>query len=332
MTQDEKKTKPPNHDNPQNIVKALIKKSKKSFSNKDDSLGRLAANISPSYRDYIYKIISNCSLKIKSGSSSYILGSGQETGQSSLNKRQKNFISIELSDLDALPHELGHAVDFWFGMSQPLTCSLILSNGMVLWDVFDQEFESVHEKVFHEMMDKYKSILDSKIDKNAFDIIIKNVSGIRKLNDMPFNPKYKTNLEKRREIQNKLYASGFVDAYYELITNDFSNKINEDYGPVLDALSSKYDLSFLNLVYHDIGYYQSGLGTKPVQEFFANLFEAKVTSNQAQLDNSAKYFPESVKAFEELFSIIFDHIENNKRFTDVKIRKGATNDLLQGLS
>ena len=265
-------------------------------------------------------------MKIKSGSSSYILGSGQETEQSSLNKRQKNFISIELSDLDALPHELGHAVDFWFGMSQPLTSQLILSNGKTFKDILVDEFLAQHNKAYEEIMEQLKSILDSRIGKGAFDTIFGNIKNLRKLHYRGYDPESKTEKEKRRNIQKELYEKGFVEAYYELYTNNLFSQINEDYSIVLDALSSVYDLSFLGLVCHGLDYYEYTVGSRTTQEFFANIFQAKVTSKQAQIDNTAKYFPKSVEAFEELFNIIFDHIEQNKRFTDVKTRKGEIND------
>ena len=66
-----------------------------------------------------------------------------------------------------------------------------------------------------------------------------------------------------------------------------------------------------------------------VYEFFANLFEAKVTSKHVQFDNLIKFLPKSFEAFEELFFIFYNHIQQNKRFTDVKTRKAIKYDELQ---
>ena len=59
--------------------------------------------------------------------------------------------------------------------------------------------------------------------------------------------------------------------------------------------------------------------SKCAEEFFANVFEAKVTSKHQQFDSLMKFLPKTFNAFEELFAIVYDHIQNNKRFTDVKI-------------
>ena len=323
MSLEKNKPKPPIPKEAQNIVDVLIKKNKKSFSNKVDSLGRLAANITPSYRSFIHKIINNCSLKIVAGSHSFLTSYEEDTEQNGLEKRQKNYLSFDVDNLGAFAHELGHSVDFLFGRSQPLSRKIVLSSGGTLCEVFEKEFESVHENVFKEVMEIYKSLLNSKINKTAFDIIINNLERFRDLRNKGFLPEAQ---EFRKKLQTELYKSGFVETFYELYTNDYPKTINEGYSTVIDALSSKYDLSYLGLCHHEIEYYRSDPGTKQVQEFFANLFSAKVTSNQAQLDNTAKYFPRSFEAFEELFSIIFNHIEQNKRFTDVKIRKGEKHD------
>lgn len=321
------KTKPPDLNNTQNIVNALTKKSKRSFSKNVGSLCRLAANITPSYRSFIYKIITTSSLKILTGKSSCFTNDGEEVSQSGLNKRQKNLIKLNpINIADDLPHELGHAVDTLFGESHLLTDNVILSSGKTFRETFDGELEAVHQKVFEEMMDEYKSILSSKIGKDAFDIIIGNIEDLRWLDSLTYQPGDNSARPMRRLLQDRLYKSGFVETYYELRTNNYFHDLNRKYASVLDALSSKHDLTFLCLAHHQFAYYEYGPETIAAEEFFANLFSAKVTLNQAELDGSAKYFAKSFEAFEELFSIIFNHIEKNKRFTDVKLNKGEKHD------
>ena len=57
-------TTTPNFNYVQMIVSALSKKSKRTLSSREKSLKKQAEYFSPSYRDFIYKVISNNSLKI----------------------------------------------------------------------------------------------------------------------------------------------------------------------------------------------------------------------------------------------------------------------------
>ena len=124
-------------------------------------------------------------------------------------------------------------------------------------------------------------------------------------------------------LQKELYESGFVETYYLLFERKCYSILNTKYSPILDALSSKYDFKHLCLTHHETIYYKSSK-LRPVYEFFANVFAAKVTSKHTHFDNLIKHLPKSFNAFEKLFVIFYDHIQNNKRFTDVKLKKGES--------
>ena len=96
--------------------------------------------------------------------------------------------------------------------------------------------------------------------------------------------------------------------------------LNDKYSPILDALSSKYDFDGLNLSYHDKEYYEASR-LRPTYEFFANAFGAKVSGKYQHIEHLNKLLPKSFEAFEELFDIAYQHIINNKRFTDIAIRQ-----------
>lgn len=166
-------------------------------------------------------------------------------------------------------------------------------------------------------MSEYKNIINSNINDKAYDIIISNIDKYRLLTDIPVNNKTR---KVRKLIQKELYDSGFVETYYQLVTKNCYSILNSKYSPILDALSSSYDMSGLFLHYHENAYYQVN-SKRPVQEFFANLFAAKVTSKHVYIDNLIKLLPKSFDAFEKLFVIFYDRIQNNKRFTDVKLKK-----------
>ena len=296
------------------IVDSLNKKSKSTFKYHQKELIKQASYFSPLYRDFINKIINSNHLKIThTYDGGYITPDEQMFETEKLRKKQKNRIVTDITEVDTLPHELGHAVDFWFGQRQALTSSVILSSGKTLQEIFDEEFELNYQQIYQEMMDEYKLIINSNINDQAFDILLKYVPLYNEL-------EYAKTPKKRKKIHEELYKSGFVEVYYQLYNRNCYKMLNHKYCPVLDALSSKYNFDGLFLDHHELFYYKIN-EKRPVQEFFANCFGAKVTPTVFQIDNVIKYLPESYKAFEELFSIFYNHFQNNKRFTDLTIKR-----------
>ena len=309
--------------NAEEIVAALYNKSKRTFKGMNRRLIKQALSFSPSYRDFIIKILSNHSLKIKQkGRRGSILPTNSDGSSKMLNKRTKSFVEADINDADTLPHELGHAVDFWFGIDKALSSHVIIKNGKTLYDIFTKEFEVKHEEIFKVIIEEYKNIINSNINNQAFDILKNGMPLYEKLCKTPLNSKSIEVMKQRKRLHKELYESGFVEAYYLLVSKKCYSILNSKYGPVLDALSSKYRFDEMWLEHHPEEYYRNSK-YRPVQEFFANLFMAKTTSKHTYFDNLIRFLPESFSAFESLFVMFYDHIQNNKRFTDVELKEAS---------
>lgn len=246
------------------------------------------------------------------------LDTKKQTEPIKLIKRAKNTIYIHVREPEGLPHELGHAVDFWFGIDKALTRTVIIEDNKTLYDIFTEEFNNKYKDIYESLMNEYKEVITANINAEAYDVIMNNMYLYQRLKHIPVNLKDKKITAKRRFIQNELYNRGFVEYYYQLINKKCSSLLNKKYSPILDALSSKYDFEGYNLDYHKFDYYLDRDKFWPVQEFFANVFDAKVTSKTLHYDNLIKLLPKSFEAFEKLFDIFYKHIQNNKRFVDVK--------------
>ena len=279
--------------------------------------------IAPPYRDFVNKVFSNNSIKLKPSCSQASLSpiDVDDDNQTSLSKRKRNIIHADMSNKEEFPHELGHAVDFWFGITSPLSAKVVIQNNKTLKDIFNEEFSNKHKELYQLVMNEYKSIISSNINENAFEILTSNIDKYKRLCNTPYRKKDIASILKRKMLQQELYDSGFVEVYYQLITKKCYAILNHKYGPILDALSSIYDFEGLNLFHHQNDYYERS-ENRPVQEFFANVFSAKITAKHAYFDNLIKYLPKSFDAFERLFVIFYDHIINNKRFTDLTIKQG----------
>ena len=311
----------------QNIINSLSKKSKRSFGYYSEEVKNQAYYFSPAYRDFISNIIKNNSLKIKnlySSGSIYSLDY-ENDNEEKLKKRKQNQIYTDINNKDTLPHELGHAVDFWFGREKALS-TVVLIEDKTLYDVFTEEFESKYQELYKLVMNEYKEIINSNINDKAYDILINNMPKYRELRSVEINSKDKETTLRRKKLQKELYESGFVETYYLLLKKKCFSILNTKYSPILDALSSKYDFEHLCLAHHENTYYKCSK-FRPVYEFFANVFAAKVTSKHQHFNNLIKLLPKSFNAFEKLFVIFYDRIQNNKRFLDVKLKKGDSNEL-----
>ena len=305
----------------ENIILAIRKKNKTLSTYNQKSLRKQALFFSPLYRDFIAKIISSSSLSIKlSHNDGYCSPSYSLDRSSTLNKRVKVEVNADIDALYTLPHELGHAVDFFFGYDKSLSSNVLLSSNMTLQEAFSLEFSSKKEEIYKEVMNEYKSIMDVSIGKNAFDIITSNIHLYRKLKTIPLYNRDITETKIRKELQNHLEEIGFVECYYRLFKSRCFDFLNLKYSPILDALSSVYDLSYLFLEGHGKDYYKNKEGLE-VQEFFANLFLAKVASQYVQFDSLIKLLPKSFKAFEELFFLFYNRLMGKKTFLDINLTK-----------
>ena len=305
------------------IVERLLNNNRVFFRRRKDEARKQALFFSPAYRDFILKMISSSSLKIKQRykSGSYRIDRNNEY---SLTKRGKGVVFTDVYDKETLPHELGHAADFWFG-ELSLTNNVLIEGDKTLHDIFLEEFQENKDKLYQLVMDEYKSIVTNTISPNAWDILESNLDLYNRLFDC-WHP------EVRKKIQQRLYENGFVDTFYQVVTKKCYSILNKKYSPILDAISSQYDIGSLRLLHHPISYYK-GKSTALSEEFFANVFASKVTGNNTHFDHLIKLLPKSFNAFEKLFVIFYDHIQNNKRFNDVPIKKWeVVNDELPTIS
>lgn len=312
------------------LCDAIERKSKRTFSYYGSSIKKQVLHFLPSYRDFLLKIINNSSLKIQNysreGSFSYQdsqidqyleeFKKNPNPSKAKLSKRSKNIIYTDIKEINTLPHELGHAVDMWFGKNNELSSNVIVYKDKTLKEIFTTEFQSKKEQLFETVMNEYKNIINSNINNKAFDIFITNIDLYRKLQRLPVCD---VNRKARKNIQNKLYKSGFVEVYYQILEKKCYSILNKKYGPILDALSSEYDLSSIFLSHHKKSYYS--VENLPVQEFFANTFAAKVSYDCKHIDELIKLLPESFNAFERLFVTFYDRIQNNKRFTNLQVKE-----------
>ncbi|MBO4667670.1 MAG: hypothetical protein J5666_06080, partial [Bacilli bacterium] len=178
------------------IVDKLLSKNKLGLRHRKDALRKQVLHFSPGYRDFILKIVSSNSLKIKNiGRGSYYSLSDDEI---QFSKRQKGVINTDICNKYTLPHELGHAVDLWFGRVNSLTNNVIIEDDKTLKDIFTEEFNAQHETLYQLVMDEYKSIINSNINDKAYDIFMNNKGLYIELMDYPSS-------KDRRLIQEALY-------------------------------------------------------------------------------------------------------------------------------
>jgi hypothetical protein len=311
----------PNQDDINIFAKSIEKKTKRLYRNNYKNIIKQAIHISPAYRDFVNKLLSNTALKIKPYSSAGRCHVKEHGESNNYSKRRKMEIYVNFRDPETFAHELGHATDFLFGDFCSFSSHVIVRDGKTLEQIFREEFEEKEEELYKEVMREYANNVDSNIYKGAYDLFAKYLPLYVKLDNT------NKTLE-RKAIHKELYESGFVEVYYQIIKKKCFDIVEQKYSPIMDALSSKYDISYHYLRGHSIEYYNLNKELL-VQEFFANLFKEKVTGNHTRFDNLIKLMPKSFNAFERLFVIIYDHIMNNKRFNDlvVLVKAYAKNEL-----
>ena len=302
-----------NHPNQNEInifAQGIKKKTKRLYKNNAKRIIKQAIHISPAYRDFVNKLLSSSTLSIKPYTGGYC--SVVECGErNNFSKRRKVKICVDFTDPDCFTHELGHYCDFLFGGVCSFSSNIVVMDGKTLDEIFTEEFNEKEPELYKTVMGAYARNIDSNIYKGAYDIFTKYFPLYRKLSIL-ITP------EQRRKVHKELYESGFVEIYYQLVNKKCYSVVEQKYAPIMDALSSKHDITNLYLRGHSIEYYKINKELL-VQEFFAHAFSDKVTANHTRFDSLIKLMPKSFNAFERLFVLIYDHIMNNKRFTDMPI-------------
>lgn len=293
----------------QQFMAIFKKKGKLWYRWRKNCIRKMAIQVSPSYRDFVNKVLSNTKLKVTYSGQGYCLPSYDFS--ENMSKRMKTQIAFDYCESRTFLHELSHSIDFLFGRPRSLSCNVIVQDGKTLRDIFDEEFKQHHKELREFIMNEYRSNIDSNIHAGAYDIFINNM------------PKYLTlckcqDKKQRKALQDELYKCGFVEVYYQIATKSCFKILNQKYLAILDALSAIYPIDGLFLLGHEKGYYQID-AERPVYEFFANVCADKLMGNQYRYDQLIKLMPKSFNAFERLFVLIYDNIQNNKRFTNLPL-------------
>ena len=304
-------TNHPNQDDINLFAKNIEKKTKRLYRNNYKHIIKQAIHISPAYREFVNKLLSNSALKIKPYNSAGRCHVKEHGESNNYSKRRKMEIYVNFRDPETFAHELGHATDFLFGDVCSFSSHVIVRDGKTLEQIFKEEFDEKEEELYKEVMEEYASNVDSNICKGAYETFVKYLPLYVKLDNT-------SKTLERMAIHKELYESGFVEIYYQIIKKKCFEIVEQKYSPIMDALSSKYDISYHYLRGHSIEYYNLNKELL-VQEFFANLFKEKVTGNHTRFDSLIKLMPKSFNAFERLFVIIYDHIMNNKKFNDMTV-------------
>ena len=270
---------------------------------------KMAIQVSPSYRDFVNKILSNTKLKIIYHADGYCLPSSNFS--ENMSKRMETLIAFDYCGSRTFLHELSHSIDFLFGRPRSLSCNVIVQDGKTLRDIFDEEFKQNHKELREFIMNEYRQNINANIHAGAYDIFINNM------------PKYLTlckceDKKQRKALQDELYKCGFVEVYYQIATKSCFKILDQKYLAILDALSAIYPIDGLFLTGHEKAYYMIE-AERPVYEFFANVCADKLMGEQYRYDQLIKLMPKSFNAFERLFVLIYDNIQNNKRFTNLPI-------------
>lgn len=224
-------------------------------------------------------------------------------------------------------HELGHCIDnifaegvetehkWWRYASSNYKSK---TNGMTLHDTIKKERRKFSEAIISDLSTNvYQKYVDEAINtlgKEKLDYYKK----IReeddeqiKMSDFKWAYEY---FDAQDKIREEKFAKKFPDETYQDFRKKRANlytkgqkKFIHEHNTLSDIASSKwFETSVYGSKNHGLGlghseyYYQTrpddGLGT----EFFANMFASLCCNNKKDIENTRKYFPESVAIFEEL--------------------------------
>ena len=224
-----------------------------------------------------------------------------------------------------LYHELGHCIDNVFsikGWSYLSSTYKSKINGMTLQDTIKKERRKFGEGIISDIsinvMASYQEKAIEEIGKEKldfFDKVYEEVDEEIKRSDFDKWDKY---VEAKIQLRNEKFEKKFPGENYsesykkrESLLQKGTKKFIHEYYTLSDIASSKwYETSAYGSKNKGFGlghseyYYQmrplDGLGA----EFFANMYSSLCLNNKNDIENTRKYFPESVQIFEELIEEI----------------------------
>lgn len=269
--------------------------------------------ISPVYRDFVVKLLSYSQLKLSLDTHAYLTHGKSNENKGKLTKKVDNKLSVNPSRIKDVYHELGHVVDYMFGYDNQLSKTVLIKDNKSLGDIFKEEFEEKKDFLLKLVMDEYRSIITSTISKEYADAFFLNIGEYQNLLRIDDN-------DIRKAQHASLYENGFVEAFYQIVTKKCPDILNRKYEAILDALSSYKDFLGYGLTHHERIYFTFDSNIV-VAEFFANLFDMKITDNKVREEQLRLLMPKSLEAFELLFAHIYNHVTSNKKFTDMQLKE-----------
>ncbi len=296
------------------LVDAIVAKNYRYLKDRSPCVEELVNGISPFYRELIFRIISCNSVKLRFDAP------GDSSCTSRSTHREKFFVKradievLSSFDPDTFCHELGHAVDAFYGSDQSLTCVMEIEPGRTLFDIFAEEFHSHQKEIYNYVIDYYWKLSERRIGKPATDIIRRYYPFYEllflKKNEGVSQEEFAA---ARRRVHKTLDRVGFVNAYCRFYEAGVIGSTNAFFGPIIDALSSLYDISALRLAGHYGDYYSCAPLT--VKEFFANLFATELLSDRKVEEYLLRFFPHSVDGFQKLFDQVYNHFVNGEKYS-----------------
>lgn len=298
------------------LVDAIVAKNYRYLKDRSHWVEELVNGISPFYRELIFRIISCNSIKLRLHYAE--IDSRCESEGTYREKLYSKRADIEVHssfDPDTFCHELGHAVDSFYGSEQRLTETMEIEPGRTFFKFYTEEFLDHKKEIYDYVIGWYWNLSEQRIGKRPTDIIRRYLP----LYQLLFRPKNKGVSQEefasaRRSVHKALDRVDFVDAYCRLYEARVSESTQAYFGPITDSLTSLYDgIGELGLRGHYQDYYQ--YAPRTVSEFFANLFATELLSDRKVEEYLLRFFPRSMEAFQKLFGQVYNHFVSGEKFT-----------------
>ena len=298
------------------LVDAIIAKNYRYLQRCSSSVEELVNGISPFYRELIFRIISCNSIKLRlhyAETDSHCESKG--TYREKLYSKRADILVFSSFSPETFCHEIGHAVDSFYGNEQRLAETMEIEPGRTFFKIYTEEFLDHKNEIYDYVIGWYWNLSERRIGKRPTDIIRRYLP----LYQLLFQPKNKgVSREEfasaRRSVHKTLDRVDFVDAYCRLYEARVSESTEAYFGPIIDSLTSLYDgIGELRLRGHYQDYYQYAPQT--VSEFFANLFSAELLSDREVEGYLLRFFPRSMDAFQKLFDQVYHHFVNGKKYS-----------------
>ena len=215
-------------------------------------------------------------------------------------------------------HENGHLFDNVMSGNQYdwLSSNYKNSDGKSLNDIATEELQNIYNdkniKSFKDIKQKYIDEELKKFDDKRYNELREKKGKLYDENKAKLLENYKLftdkkisyeELKKRIKEERKLDLSNDEEEELTRLYNERAelsakgtNNFYSDYGTISDLFSSKDGVGFG--IGHDSSYYDKNNKLRGI-ELFANLFSSKAV-NKKEYENTKKYFPKSVKMFEEI--------------------------------